>query len=183
MDPRHQLTRAILRLILLAAVLSAPIFLVAEEFDGKHALIVLASNGVCAVLCGLLLWRLRLGEVELGARVLVWGLLILVGILATTNGEAVHVNVINFVLVTVLASVLLGRKALIAVAGISAILMLSIAWRQAMPPEGEELFEYRLEIIAQFLPTYLVVVAILWLRERGESGKALANGRQSPTTS
>ena len=166
MNPRARLTRAILRLILLAAVLSAPVFLVAEEFDGRHALVVLASNGVCVLLCALLLWRLRKGEVELCARILVVGLLVLVGTLATTNGESVHVNVINFVLVTVLASVLLGRRSLLAVAGISAAVMLAIAWRQAVPPPGEELFEARLEAIAQFLPTYLVVVAILWLRER-----------------
>lgn len=154
-------------MILVAAIVSAPVFLVAEEFDAKHSLIVLASNGVCAVLCLVLLWRLRLGEVELAARTLVWGLLILVGALATTNGEGVHVNVVNFVLVTVLASVLLGRRALLSVAGISAFLMVFIAWRQANPPVGEGLFEYRLETIAQFLPTYLVVVAILWLRDRG----------------
>ncbi|MFT5052010.1 MAG: hypothetical protein ACI8QZ_003441 [Chlamydiales bacterium] len=167
MTPRHRLTRAIVRLILLAAILSAPVFLVAEEFDARHSLIVLASNGVCAALCVLLLWRLRLGQVDLAARVLVWGLLILVATLASTNGEGVHVNVVNFILVTVLASVLLGRRALLAIAGFSACTMLSIAWRQALPAGGEELFEYRLETIAQFLPTYLVVVAILWLREGG----------------
>lgn len=165
MDSRHRLTRAILRLILLAAVVSAPIFLVAEEFDARHSLIVLASNGVCAALCLVLLWRLRRGQVHLAARVLVWSLLVLVGTLASTNGEAVHVNVVNFVLVTVLASVLLGQRALLTVAAVSACTMLSIAWRQALPPTGEELFEYRLETIAQFMPTYLVVVAILWLRE------------------
>lgn len=165
-DPRRQLTRGILRLILAAAILSAPVFLVAEDFDAPHVGLVLASNGVCALLCLALLWRLRLGEVDLAARALVWGLLAVVGSLASFNGEPVHVNVINFVLVTVLASVLLGRRSLLPVAGISAALMLSIAWRHALPPAGEELFEYRLETIAQFLPTYLVVVAVLWLRER-----------------
>ncbi|MFT7485133.1 MAG: hypothetical protein ACI9F9_000980, partial [Candidatus Paceibacteria bacterium] len=157
MTARHKLTRAILRLILAAALLSAPIFLVAEEFDGAHALLVLGSNGVCAVLCVVLLQRLKRGEVELCSRVLVYGLLLLIAGLATSNGEDVHVNVINFVLVTVLASVLLGRKPLLWVGATSAVTMFWIAWNQTVPPPGEELFEARLESIAQFLPTYLVV--------------------------
>ena len=165
MDTRHLLTRAILRLILLAAILSAPVFLVAEDFDAEHSLLVLGSNGVTALLCVFLLWRLRAGQVELAARVLVWGLLILVGGLASTNGEDVHVNVVNFILVTVLASVLLRRRTLLRIAVISSAAMVTIAWRQAVAPMGEEIFEVRLESIAQFLPTYLVVVAILWLRE------------------
>lgn len=165
MTPRHRLTRAIVRLILLAAVLSAPVFLVAEDFDGQHALLVLASNGVCVLLCLGLLRRLRSGDVETCARTLVFSLLALVTFLATTNGEDVHVNVINFVLIAVLSSVLLGRKTLLFVSIPSVVAMLFIAWRQAVPPAGEELFEARLESIAQFLPTYLVVVTILWLRE------------------
>lgn len=166
MTPRHLLTRAIVRLILLAAVASAPVFLLAEGFDTAHVWLVLASNGICALLCLGLLLRLRQGQVQFSARLLVIGLLALVGWLASTNGEDVHVNVINFVLVSVLASVLLGQRSLLLVAGISTCLMLVIAWRQAVPPAGEELFEARLESVAQFLPTYLVVVAILWLRER-----------------
>ena len=156
-----------MRLILLAAIVSAPVFLLAEEFDASHSLLVLGSNGVTALLCLFLLWRLRAGQVELAAQVLVWGLLILVGGLASTNGEDVHVNVINFILVTVLASVLLGRRALLRVAALSSTLMIAIAWRQAVAPPGEEIFEVRLESIAQFLPTYLVVVVVLWLREGG----------------
>lgn len=174
MDSREKLTRAILRLILVAAVLSAPVFLVAEEFDAKHSLVVLGSNGVCAVLCLVLLRMLKAGRAELCAKILVIGLFLLIAALATNNGEPVHVNVINFTLATLLASVLLGRKFLIAIACGSALAMLWIAWQQTVPPEGEELFEARLEAIAQFLPTFIVVVSILWLREgnsepRGEA--------------
>ncbi len=165
MDPREKLTRAILRLILAAALLSAPVFLVAEDFDATHSLVVLASNGVCAVLCLVLLSLLKKGRAELCAKVLVFGLFLLIAALATNNGEDVHVNVINFTLATLLASVLLGRKFLLVIAGASALTMLWIAWQQAVPPEGEELFEARVESIAQFLPTFLVVVSILWLRE------------------
>jgi hypothetical protein len=165
MDARELLTRAILRLILAAAVLSAPVFLVAEDFDGAHALVVLASNGVCAVLCLVLLQLLKKGRAELCAKILVVGLFLLIAALATNNGENVHVNVINFTLATLLASVLLGRKFLVGIASASALVMLWIAWHQAVPREGEEMFEARLESIAQFLPTFMVVVSILWLRE------------------
>ena len=166
MDPRARLTRALVLTILVAAIASAPVFLFAEEFDAEHVRRVAASNGVTALGCLGLLAMLRAGQVERTGRVLVFGLLALVGSLAWTNGEPVHVNVINFTLVTVLAVVLLGRTTLLAVAAACAALMCAIAWKSAVPPPGEELFEARLEAIAQFLPTYVVVVGVLWLRER-----------------
>jgi hypothetical protein len=167
MDPRLRLTRTLVLVVLAAAVLTAPVFLLAEELDGEHALRVLASNGVCAALCAGLLALLRRGRVELAARLLVFGLLALVGALAWTNGEDVHVNVVNFVLVTVLAATLLEPGGLLLVAVVAAGLMVAIAWRQALPAAGEELTEARLESIVQFLPTFAVVVLVLWLRERG----------------
>ena len=166
MDAQVHLTRAILWLILIAALISAPIFLIAEEFDSRHILLVLGSNGICVLMCVGLLHRLKRGDVQLCARLLVFGLLLLVAGLATTNGESVHVNVVNFILVSVLAAVLLGRKLLLTVAALCALTMLWIAWNGTVPRPGEELFEARLEAIVQFMPTYLVVVAILWLREQ-----------------
>lgn len=167
-DPntRHQLLRAILRLIFVAAVASAPVFLIAESFEPERVMIIIASNGVCAALCLVLLHRLRKGKYESGAQVLVFGLLGLVAWLASTNGESVHVNVVNFVLVTVLASVLLGARSLWFVAAVSALSMILIAWRQAAPTEDEGVVQIRMELIGQFLPTYLVVVTILWLSGR-----------------
>lgn len=166
MTASPRITRAIVWLVLVAAVVSAPVYLFAEDFDRAHVGTVLASNGVCAALCVGLLAMLRRGRDEAAARVLVLGLLLLVGALAWTNGEDVHVNVVNFLLVTVLASVLLGRRTLLLVGLVAAVEMVAIAWRQAVPPPGEELLEARLESIAQFLPTYLVIVLVLWVRER-----------------
>ncbi|MEZ6017049.1 MAG: hypothetical protein R3F49_18175 [Planctomycetota bacterium] len=174
MDPRARLTRDIVRLILAAALLSAPVFLFAEEFDREHILRVAASNGVTAVLCAGLLALLRRGSVEPVARGLVLGLFTLVGVLAWTNGEDVHVNVINFVLVTLLASVLLGRASLLAVGALSAAEMCAIAWRTARAAPGEELTEARFESIAQFLPTFAVVVLVLWLHSANRSKRELA---------
>lgn len=166
MDTRATLLRSLLRLILAAALLSAPVFLFAEEFDGEAVRRVLLSNGVCALGCLGLLRLVARGRAELAARALVLGLFLLVAGLASTNGEAVHVNVINFMLVTVLAAVTLGARALLLVGGASAVVMLAIAWTQAVPTPGEDPLEARLEAIAQFLPTWCVVVGVLWLHLR-----------------
>ena len=169
MDARTRLVRSLLRLILAAALLSAPVYLVAEEFGGEAVVRVLLSNGVCALGCWGLLRLVGAGRVELAARVLVWGLLLLVAGLASSNGEPVHVNVINFMLVTLLAAVTLGARALLVAGSLSAAVMLGIAWTQAVSPLGEDLHEARLEAIAQFLPTWCVVVAVLWHHLRGAS--------------
>lgn len=172
MDPRLRLVRSLLWILLAAAVLTTPVFLFAESFDREHVVRVALSNGLAALLCaGLLAWS-RHGHAEAIGRLLVFGLLALVGSLAWTNGEDVHVNVVNFVLVTVLASVLTERRILLAVALVSATVMCAIAWKQAVPPAGEELVEARLESIAQFLPTYAVIALVLALRERRERERA-----------
>jgi hypothetical protein len=172
MDSRQRLLRPLVLLILVAAVLSAPIFLFAEGFEQDNLPRILLSNGVCAVFCVALLALLRRGRVELSARLFVFGLMAIVGILAWSNGEDVHVNVVNFVLVSVLAGTLLERRWLALVALVSAALMIGIAWKQVVSaPAGEELFEARLEAIVQFLPTYLVIVAVLALRGPASSGE------------
>ena len=56
--------------------------------------------------------------------------------------------------------------------GLSAAVMLGIAWTQAVPPIGEDLLEARLEAIAQFLPTWCVVVAVLWHHLRGTTERS-----------
>lgn len=179
MEPRHRLTRALVLVVLAAAVLTAPVFLVAEELDREHVLRVLASNGLCALLCVGLLGLLRRGRAELAARLLVFGLLALVGALAWTNGEDVHINVVNFVLVTVLAAALLDGAGLLMVAVPAACLMVAIAWKQAAPRGGEELVEARVESILQFLPTYCVIVLVLWLQRRA-SERTLRPAPQRP---
>lgn len=160
---RSKLTRTLVLVILAAALLSAPAYLFAEGFQTRYLFRVALSNGTCALFCIGLLALLRTGRGELAAQLLVFGLLALVGSLAWTNGEGVHVNVVNFVLVTVLAGVLLPRPALFGVALVAASLMVGIAWKQTGGRVGEELMEARLESIVQFLPTYAVIVTILAL--------------------
>lgn len=162
------LTRALVKLVLLAAVVTAPIFLFGEGFEAKYLWRVAASNGVCVGLCLALLALLNRGRVQLAGAILVYGLLALVGTLAWVNGEPVHVNVINFVLVAVLASVVAPVRDLLIVGALAAVEMVAIAWRQPVEvlPVGKELAEVRFESIVQFLPTFCVVVGVLFLGAR-----------------
>lgn len=165
---QEALTRALVKLVLLAAVVTAPIFLFGEGFEAKYIGRVAASNGLCAALCIGLLALLRRGRAALAARVLVYGLLALVGTLASINGEPVHVNVVNFTLVAVLACAIAPARDLLFVGAASAALMVAIAWQRpvAALAEGKDLAEVRFEAIVQFLPTYLVIIGVLWLMRR-----------------
>lgn len=160
-DPRALLLRSIAWAIFAAALISAPGFLMAEHFEPGRVARIAASNGVAAVGALALVRASAGGRVLLHARVLVYGLLALVSALASTSGEDVHVNVVNFVLVTVLAGTLLERADLALVAAASAAVLVAIASRAA--GAGPEAGESLLESIAQFLPTYAVVVFVLWI--------------------
>ncbi len=161
-----RLLHLLLRVILVAAVVSAPLFLFGEGFEAEYLGRVAASNGACVVLCVALLALAKRGRSELAARALVGGLMLLVGGLAWTNGEPVHVNVINFVLVTVLASVLLSRNAVALVAAFSAGEMALLGWTRPLMGDGRDLAEARFESLVQILPTFLVVSVVLWLSAR-----------------
>lgn len=160
-DPRARLLRSIAWAIFAAAVLSAPGFLIAEHFEPGRVLRIAASNGLAALGALALVRASAGGGVLLCSRALVYGLLALVSWLASTSGEDVHVNVVNFVLATVLAGTLLERADLALVAAASAAVLVAIAWRAASA--GPEAGEVLLESIAQFLPTYAVVVFVLWI--------------------
>ncbi len=167
-DEGGALTAALVKLILVAAVVTAPIFLFGEGFEAKYLWRVAASNGLCAALCIGLLGLLRQGRTRLAGSLLVYGLLALVGTLAWFNGEPVHVNVINFTLVAVLASVIASPRDLLIVGALSAIEMIAIAWARPAKflAEGKDVGEARFESIVQFLPTFCVVVGVLWLARR-----------------
>ena len=162
--PHDAFLRTLLRLILAAAILTAPLFLFGEGFEAEYVGRVALSNGACALLCLGLLALVRRGKGALAGSLLVWGLALLVGSLAWGNGEPAHVNVINFVLVTLLASVLGSRREVLLLGALSALEMGVIAWQRPLMPPGKDLAEARFESLVQILPTFLVVVAILWLR-------------------
>ncbi len=158
-DPRARLLRSIAWVLLAAAVLSAPGFLLAERFEAGRLARVALSNGLTALGAIALLRVSARDHIEKPARGLVFGLLALVAALAWSSGEDVHVNVVNFVLVTVLAGTLLERAGLAIVGATSAIVLVAIACKQH---GGTGELESVLESIGQFLPTYAVIVFVLW---------------------
>ena len=161
------LLRAILRLVFGAAIVTAPLFLFGEGFEAEYVGRVAASNGACILLCLGLLALQKRGRARLAAQLLVGGLMALVGVLAWVNGEPPHVNVINFTLVTVLASALLDRRAVVLVAALCAVEMVALAWIRPLERAGADLAEQRFEAIVQILPTFVVVAWILAIRSRG----------------
>ena len=167
-DRRAALTRALVLLVLAAAVLTAPVFLFGEGFEAEYVGRVAASNGACVLLCLGLLALQKRGRARLAAQLLVGGLMALVGVLAWVNGEPPHVNVINFTLVVVLASAVGSARDLLIAGVVAAVEMTAIAWTRPSPHLGAEkdLAELRFEGIVQFLPTFLVVVGVLWLARR-----------------
>ena len=170
-DP--ELTRALVRLVLVAAVVTAPVFLFGEGLEAMYVTRVAASNGLCVVLCVGLLALLRRGHERLAGASRVYGHPGLVGVLAWVKGEPVHVNGNNFTLIAVLASALCDRREVLVVGALSAVEMVAIAWRRPTAfatEEVSELNEARFEAIVQVLPTFLVVIAVLWLRERRAAG-------------
>jgi multisubunit Na+/H+ antiporter MnhF subunit len=174
MDTRERLTTRALQVVLAAALVTAPVFLFAEHFDSEHVWRVLASNGVVALLCGVLLAVRRRQRAPWVEKALVFGLLALVSTLAATNGEPIHANVINFVFVTVLAGLLLDRAGLLACAGLAAPAMIAITFILPPPAGKPDPVEARLESIAQFLPTYAVIVLLLWI-QRGAAARKLTD--------
>ena len=93
-----KLLRVILKIILVAALVTMPLYIVGEEFTLSHLWRVLGINGGTALGTLALLQLARLGRTRIVSAVLVWGLFALISYLAATTGEPVHVNVVNFVI-------------------------------------------------------------------------------------
>ena len=163
-----RLVNLILWLLFVAAIVTAPLFFVGESFTQTHLVRVIASNGGTALGALGLIALLRRGRVELVAQLVSWGLFALISVLSATNGEPIHVNVINFVLVVVIAHRLLPRPSFHALSLACAAVMALIGIQQARAGSGSEpVFERATESLVQFLPTFLVIVLVLRLRPRG----------------
>jgi hypothetical protein len=161
------LVNLILWLLFTAALITAPLFFVGESFSQTHLVRVLLSNGGTVLGVLVLLALLRRGKVELVAQLVTWGLFALITALSATNGEPIHVNVINFMLVVVIAHRLLSSASFYAVALACAVAMGAIAIQQTIAATGTEpALERATESLVQFLPTFLVIVLVLRLDRR-----------------
>ena len=159
--PGNTSLTTVLKLILGAAIITAPLYVVGETFDLSHAGRVLLINGGTAGAAVILLLLVQRGYGRLVSVLTVWGLYALVSWLAATNGEPIHVNVVNFVLVLVLANLLCSGQAVAILTLACATAMVGIAYHQALlttSGQGKELF---VETVVQFLPQFIFIALLL----------------------
>jgi len=162
LDAAHRLT-TILKIILAAAMITAPLYVLAEGVT--HLWRVLVVNGGTTVGMWVLLLLVQRGHVRLVSRLAVWGLLGLVSWLAWANGEPIHVNVVNFVAVLVLAHVLLSPRSVVFVGAACALAMTGIAYRQSLVLPSREANGF-VETVVQFLPQLILITVLLRMRSR-----------------
>jgi hypothetical protein len=168
-----------LKLILGAAIITAPLYVVGEGFDVPHAGRVLLINGGTAIGAVMLLLLVRRGHGRLVSALTVWGLYALVSWLAATNGEPIHVNVVNFVVVLVLAHLLLDGRGVAIVTLACATAMVGIAYRQSLLTTGGKAGELFIEAVVQFLPQF-VLIALLLRMTSGRGRAALTSRTPAP---
>jgi len=169
----------VLKLILGAAIITAPLYVIGETFDLSHAGRVLLINGGTAIGAVILLLLLQRGYGRLVSVLTVWGLYGLVTWLAATNGEPIHVNVVNFVLVLVLANLLFSGRSVAIVALACATAMAGIAYHQALMTTGGQDAELFVGAVVQFLPQF-ILIALLLRMTSGRPLAALAGRKPTP---
>lgn len=157
-----------LKILLFAAIATAPLYLVGESFDLSHVWRVTLTNGGTALAAFVLLVLVRRGHIRIASNVAVWGLFALIASLAATNGEPIHVNVVNFSLVLVLAHFLLRRDGALVATIACALAMTVIAYNQALVASPGNAHEIFVETIVQFLPQFILIAFLLRLMSRGK---------------
>lgn len=163
----HRLTIA-LKILLFAAIATAPLYLVGESFDLSHVWRVTLTNGGTALAAFGLLVLVRHGHIRIAVNVAVWGLFALVASLAATNGESIHVNVVNFSMVLVLAHLLLHRDGAVVATVACLLIMTAIAYHQSLTANPSNATEIFVETIVQFLPQFILIAFLLRLMPRSE---------------
>lgn len=123
--------QVILKIILAAAVVTLPVFSLSEEISWAHFLRVLLINGGAAIVVLVLLKLSQRGYERSVSAALVWGLFALITGLAATNGEPITTNVVNFIIVLVVANLLLSGTQITAVSVACVAAMVAIAYLQS----------------------------------------------------
>ena len=153
--------KIVLKTILFAAIVTAPLYMFGEAFDLSHLWKVVMINGGTALAAMTLLLLVQRGNVRLLSELAVWGLAALISWLAATNGEPILVNVVNFVLVLVLANLLLGGRSVVLVAFACAVAMTGVAYQQSPMTKGLAGNEVFVETVVQFLPQFTLIAVLL----------------------
>ena len=151
----------VLKLILAAAIITAPLYIVGESFDLSHAGRVLLINGSTAGTAIILIFLAQRGYARLVSALLVLAMYALITSLAATSGEPIHVNVVNFVLILVLANLLCSGRAVAIVTLACASAMVGIAYYQSLMATGGQGREVFVETVVQFLPQFIFMAVLL----------------------
>ena len=172
--------KMVLKIILVAAIVTAPLYVFGETFDLSHLWKVVMINGGTALAAMVLLLLVHRGHVRLVSALAVWGLLALIAWLAATNGEPIHANVVNFVLVLVAANLLLRTRSVVLIAFTCAIAMTAIAYHQATVTKGLAGSEVFVETIVQFLPQFILIALLLVVTSKYRATTTSRNIAPSP---
>jgi len=130
----------------------------------------LVSNGGTAAAAVILLLLVQRGYGRLVGIMTVSGLYALITWLAATSGEPIHVNVVNFVLVLVLANLLCSGRTVAIVTLACAVAMAGIAYHQSLVTTVAQGKEFFVETVVQFLPQFFFVALLL----RMTSGRVIS---------
>ena len=172
--------KIVLKIILVAAIVTAPLYVFGETFDLSHLRKVVMINGGTALAAIVLLLLVHRGHVRLVSALAVWGLLALISWLAATNGEPIHANVVNFVLVLVAANLLLRAPSALLVAFACAIAMTGVAYQQSSMTKGPVGNEMFVETIVQFLPQFILIALLLIVASKNKGTTTSPKGTPSP---
>ncbi|MEO6021931.1 MAG: hypothetical protein ABIP64_02215 [Burkholderiales bacterium] len=156
--------QTILKIILVAAVATLPIFALSEEISLAHFMRVLAINGGTAFVAFVLLRLTKNGYERPISIVLVWGLFALIAGLAATNSEPIAINIVNFVIVLVVANLLLNGFHITIVSLACVAAMVAIAYMQSKSMIAvKEQSDNLMEVLSEFVPQFIVVAVLLRL--------------------
>lgn len=157
----------ILKILLAAAIVTLPIFSLSEEISWAHFLRVLLINGGTAIAVLILLRLTQKGYERPVSAALVWGLFALIAGLAATNGEPIATNVVNFIIVLVVANLLLNGTQINIVSVACLAAMIVIAYLQSkhivVAKEAADSFA---DSLSEFAAQFAIVAILIRLLSR-----------------
>jgi hypothetical protein len=159
--------KIILKIILAAAVVTFPIFSLSEEISWVHTLRVLLINGGTIIVALVLLKLTQRGYGRSVGAGLVWSLFALIAGLAATNGEPIATNVVNFIIVLIVANLLLSglQITLVSVACVAA--MVVIAYLQSKQiVVAKEVGDSFAATLSEFVAQFIIVAILIRLLSR-----------------
>ena len=127
-DYEDAITRNLVRVAGWAVMLMAGTIGVLLMFDEPMAPVRVGLNFVASLVGAATLWLASRQRWKQATHLLLWGVLVLVSLVAARNGGVNGPNLLNYLVIIVLASWLLGGRATITLVGLTALLFLGFIW-------------------------------------------------------